>query len=279
MTDKEIIKRDREARKKLKAQAKERGKQRKNAAKSRTAAHFTVGTDKGGNLTITEDKDTKKTGFLQSRCFHSGRQLLFTVGELKVFAGARSDLPDTYSEPTVFLNCSGYKDAENEQIGVPKGFEDLLKYVVPTRTIDMNWADGSTPCVTPEFWLNLPSVLVKQGYKKLVIYCMGSHGRTGTALASLLMIHYKRTAYDAVEVIRERHCKNAVETYSQCDYLKDVELWVYQHGLITELSAKEIEPDYNKRWSRSSAPAPIDNDTKESTVVGQSTKPFTFGNH
>jgi protein-tyrosine phosphatase len=52
---------------------------------------------------------------------------------------------------------------------------------------------------------------------------MGGHGRTGTALASVLMASGKATDPDtAIELVRSKHCKRAIETYDQIDYLEIV---------------------------------------------------------
>jgi len=53
----------------------------------------------------------------------------------------------------------------------------------------------------------------------LDIGCMGAHGRTGTLLAMLLVEIEGLKAQEAIDQVRERHCKNAIETLAQEDYI------------------------------------------------------------
>lgn len=71
--------------------------------------------------------------------------------------------------------------------GVPKEWEDFLrKQIIP---------------------------LLQKG-KKILAYCVGSHGRTGTFLASLISILEKDIA-DPIAEARKRHCHKAVESLAQ----------------------------------------------------------------
>lgn len=50
--------------------------------------------------------------------------------------------------------------------------------------------------------------------KKLLAFCGASHGRTGVFLASLIALLEPETA-DPIEAVRQRHCREAVETLAQ----------------------------------------------------------------
>jgi hypothetical protein len=52
--------------------------------------------------------------------------------------------------------------------------------------------------------------------KKVMAFCMGSHGRTGTFLAGLVSLLEPETN-DPIEAIRSRHCVRAVETREQAE--------------------------------------------------------------
>ena len=47
--------------------------------------------------------------------------------------------------------------------------------------------------------------------------CIGAHGRTGTFLAMLLMRFEHLTAIAAIETVRKRHCKEAIESRKQVE--------------------------------------------------------------
>jgi len=68
----------------------------------------------------------------------------------------------------------------------------------------------------PSSWaqvINFVADEIRAG-KKVVLYCVGGHGRTGVAAASLLAILEPETA-DPITAIRERYCKQAVESRAQ----------------------------------------------------------------
>lgn len=50
--------------------------------------------------------------------------------------------------------------------------------------------------------------------KRLLAFCMGSHGRTGTFLASLIAL-LEPSCADPIAAARRRHCERAVETRAQ----------------------------------------------------------------
>lgn len=54
--------------------------------------------------------------------------------------------------------------------------------------------------------------------KKLLAYCGASHGRTGTFLGSLIaLLESRAETPDPIEAVRERHCRDAVETLEQAE--------------------------------------------------------------
>jgi hypothetical protein len=54
--------------------------------------------------------------------------------------------------------------------------------------------------------------------RRLLAYCIGSHGRTGTFLASLIaLLESAEETPDPIEAARERHCSHAVETLMQAE--------------------------------------------------------------
>lgn len=62
-------------------------------------------------------------------------------------------------------------------------------------------------------YINLVAEQLRAG-KKVMAYCTGSHGRTGTFAASLLAV-MEPEVEDPIAAIRERHCHKAVESKKQ----------------------------------------------------------------
>ena len=92
-------------------------------------------------------------------------------------------------------------------------------FTVNFKEIMVPWPDFGIPLVTKTFWQSVQKLAVKKGYKRACIQCGHSHGRTGTALSSLLIVNCGMSALDAVDLIREHHCHRAVESEEQCRYL------------------------------------------------------------
>jgi hypothetical protein len=54
--------------------------------------------------------------------------------------------------------------------------------------------------------------------QKLLAFCLGSHGRTGVFLASLIaLLETPEQTPDPVAAVRQRHCEAAVETLAQAE--------------------------------------------------------------
>lgn len=189
----------------------------------------------------------------QNWCRHAGKDVLFTIDGVNIRAAARSDIVEVTG--CLRLNCTGLNADDRVLTAVPAGFESLHDYAYNTRTITVDWSDGDSPELTPEFWLALPRLAKEKGIKDIIAYCMGSHGRTGTALAAMAIVNLGMNAITAASFIRRKHCDHAIETYRQCDYLVVVEEWAYCRGLIDKLSPLPIEPSGMSRISRSVIPA------------------------
>lgn len=172
-------------------------------------------------------------------CLHNGMALTIDTGGFQVGGAAERSLKANYGSKTVLLNCTGrYSDGQSMQ--APKGFDYLRQYTESNTVINLDWPDGGTPPVSPEFWFHLVEICKQNGYTKLVPYCIGSHGRTGTALACLCIMTFKCTAKAAVDYVRKVHCEEAVESSSQVEYILKVEEWAYNNGVIKAMGTHEI---------------------------------------
>ncbi len=239
-----------------------------------------------GKGTVTSKSEAGFSGYAAKTCSHTGRKDVMTLalpkGDITVGAAARHDLPNFQPEGTVLLNCTGLEPSAD--LILPRGFEALQKHVDSCPVITVNWPDGGCPPLSFEFWLELPKLMHAKGYSRLVPYCLGSHGRTGTALASLAIAHLGLTAKDAVDLIRKAHCRNAVETFSQIDYLIDMELVAREYGLTANphvTDATDIIPSYAFRLPAANAAAstsaitPLTLRDRVEVTTGISTPPAT----
>ena len=82
-------------------------------------------------------------------------------------------------------------------------------YILAAPLVDF----GSVPSNWEGFLREDVIPLLREG-KKVLAFCAGSHGRTGTLLASLIALLEPDTA-DPIAAARQRHCRSAVETEAQ----------------------------------------------------------------
>jgi hypothetical protein len=154
-------------------------------------------------------------GQKQPVCFHGAVPFL-DIGKTEIFIGKLDDIEDR-SDWSLVIDCAGGYYSEGEMT-IPRGMESLKKHFVPTLNIP--WSDYSLPPVRPEFWKELVKILP---IGKVAVGCVGGHGRTGTAIAAILIASKKITAEEAIEFVRENYCDRAIETSKQEEYLVSVD--------------------------------------------------------
>lgn len=136
----------------------------------------------------------------------------------EVWVGQKIECGPYLEEFDVILNCANAGPVVPRHV-MP--FAWAKKYrTIKAKEIQINWPDMSYPQLQVEFWGDLIKYLTKTK-GKLLIFCIGGHGRTGTALAAL-MIAWGYDTRAAVKWIRKNYCTSAIETTSQEDYLRRV---------------------------------------------------------
>lgn len=94
----------------------------------------------------------------------------------------------------------------------------LSKHVSSPAVLRIQNPDMGIPPVGFTFWQELYNLLPRG---RTVCCCVGGHGRTGTALAALILAgDNTRSAQDAIDIVRKDHCENAIESDLQETYLK-----------------------------------------------------------
>lgn len=150
-----------------------------------------------------------------SRCVHDPTHVI-EIDSVPIYV---ADGPGARKAPAgaVVLNCTG--TPRRDPAVLPKSLDALQAHLSSdaVEEIVLPWPDGGTPPVKRSFWRALIEACAARK-APLVIHCIGGHGRTGTALASIL-IAYSIPAQDAIEFVREHHCNRAIETTAQELYL------------------------------------------------------------
>lgn len=95
------------------------------------------------------------------------------------------------------------------------------QYIEAQKEVIVNWEDGEVAPLSRNDWTNILKEVVSIG-KDVLVFCMGGHGRTGTALAILGGLCGAFNPKNAVASIRKYYCKYAVETKEQEEYVKRI---------------------------------------------------------
>jgi hypothetical protein len=174
--------------------------------------------------TSSSGYSTSSGHVMEMKCRHSASPA-FKLGDIVFHGGSESKVEDEHFNPSEWLVVSllGYKAKDSSVWSKLSGWVDKLKVYTRSPQVVIDWSDMKAPPVSPGFWSQFVFMTKAAGYKSVLFYCIGGHGRTGTALASILIEVGGLSASDAVDWVRTKYCKHAIETQSQVDYLKLVE--------------------------------------------------------
>jgi hypothetical protein len=105
----------------------------------------------------------------------------------------------------------------------------------------------------PEGWKEFLEKVIEElkSGRKILAFCVGSHGRTGCFLASLIaLLESAEETPDPIQAVRERHCHHAVETLAQAEAifaLRGAPLpEVYRREFLAKAAAKQPQPSKKK---------------------------------
>ena len=122
----------------------------------------------------------------------------------------------------------------------------------------VEWHDYSEP---EEIWLEVAQYALEQiqAGKNVDFGCFGGHGRTGTALATILILQGVTVGL-AMKNIRDQYCEEAIESQSQVDWLAKLsdDLWGYDPDQATEEESaayNEVVSNLKGSWKTSKGSA------------------------
>ena len=163
------------------------------------------------------------------------KDVLTRLGPMELAGFAKYDVTPWFNG--LMLNCSnGEKLGSNPKpiksydVAATKTAFDLNKseYIITSADeVCIQWPDREFPGLTAQFWNDF-TVWAVENYTRLVVFCVGGHGRTGTALACILMAAYKnglvknkqfRNAKDVSTWVWDKYCEKAIESVAQDNYI------------------------------------------------------------
>lgn len=162
-------------------------------------------------------------------CTHKTVSPVLTIGSCEIWGGKETEVLPRRSEFDVIVSLLGTMKPSLSRFSLSQGSRRLFANLVAYRqqrnnVISIDWPDMSAPDLDLAFWQALAADL-GQIKGKAAIFCMGGHGRTGTALASLIQVSSYQPALatgDSIEWLRKTYCGDAVETFAQVSYLQRV---------------------------------------------------------
>lgn len=175
--------------------------------------------DKDGKVVRTYggDHTTTHYGTTYRNCKHDGRTEVINIGGVSFRAAKGWDI-DAFATDLI-IDC-GNTQATSQFVYGASPFKELNDFAKLTQVVKLDWKDQAPPPVGLQFWREFWLRLVALKPIRVTICCVGGHGRTGTCLASLIIASGAMTdLVEVVEHIRKIHCKEAIETKSQMNYL------------------------------------------------------------
>ena len=134
---------------------------------------------------------------------HTGAPV--AVGPYTVFAAGEQDLRTSdFDDMDVLIALTRHIPP----LRFGKTYQILAAPLADYGGVPLRWKDFLQERVVP---------LLEQ-QKRVMAFCVASHGRTGTFLASLIsLLETKKETPDPIRAVRERHCLDAVETREQAE--------------------------------------------------------------
>lgn len=182
----------------------------------------------GKQIADNQTKNYKQTGFIggytgtsdwqgyKNICFHRPQHIIAGEG-WGVWAGKKDDVRDSLQNYDIVMNLTYTSVKDVHVIPIPE-LAKWADYGHKFIEIQMDWADYGTINLPVQFWRDLVEH-IKEKKLKLLIFCQGGHGRTGTALACLFVVALGYKPLDAINWVRKNYCHEAIETKGQENYV------------------------------------------------------------
>lgn len=169
---------------------------------------------------------------------HNDPTLLFSIGKARIWGGSKDSMLDRSDWALVITAAQIRFDCP---VAVNEGAAELIPLVLSMADwkeppiIRIDWPDYGVPALPKEWWKLLVETL-KGVEGDVAVCCQGGHGRTGTALAILATLSGRvPKKADPVLWLRQKYCKEAVESASQLMY-------------FTHVTGKKTSAEEPKKW-------------------------------
>lgn len=169
---------------------------------------------KTGAVTYGYDDD----GYARS-CTHTPRHVI-SGEDWGVWAGKKLDCRDVAHNYDIVLNLTWGTVKEHHNIPI----KELQKYEAIGKDfteVKLDWPDYGAVRLPKQFWIDLIKY-AKEHKSRILVFCEGGHGRTGTAVAVMMVLGLGYTPRQAVQWLRKHYCGEAVESQAQMHYIESM---------------------------------------------------------
>lgn len=179
----------------------------------------------------TPSSPVVKGGYVEEpykKCIHDGCVSAFTMFDKKYwFAGAQNfEVKAPPVDTILVLDLAGSIKFETRPwvVTTPPELAHLkTPPPKPPPYMKLDWPDRSEPQCELEWWAELLTSIQKAWPEggRVIISCMGAHGRTGTAMAAIILsTNPQISCENAIKFVRKQHCEKAIESDDQVEYLR-----------------------------------------------------------
>ncbi|HWP59500.1 MAG TPA: hypothetical protein VNL14_16530 [Candidatus Acidoferrales bacterium] len=159
------------------------------------------------------------------QCRHAPT-LICSLEGVQIYGASKSKV--SYEElarvkADLLVNLTGYSVySRNKILKAGRRWASLQRHFEQDRVeeIIIDWPDMGVINAGRQFWADFFQLLKQNGYKNVVFFCIGGHGRTGTAVGSLMTVALDIHGGKAIKAIRSGYCKKAIESRTQEDYVR-----------------------------------------------------------
>lgn len=155
-------------------------------------------------------------------------------GGWSLYIGSRYDVKHDAEGFDMIVNLSGGSIfMDHIRHIVPSHFAKVAKYSEPEsphssaadREIILDWPNYGVPRLQFQFWVDLYEQMKMT--KRTLLFCLGGHGRTGTATCLLMLASAAHTDGEkAIAWLRSHYCLKVVEGSQQHDLVLRFAKWL-----------------------------------------------------
>lgn len=182
-------------------------------------------------------------GYVRGVDCHSGPIDVMKIGQVTIWAGSRKEMLFEKWGLHIQLSDDYFSRSNTDLVSANKDALAILPEILtrPEKrpVLTLRWDDYGDIDISEDWWQNLVEYFrsVKEPMD-VGMYCLGGHGRTGTALSILGALSGASEGHDPVGWVRRNYCQECVESNAQLNYIEEIT------GVQTNCTARTYSKGY-----------------------------------